>query len=82
MKTTAYFDRVTRRKHPEANREDWIEGVLSASAGQDAGDQPEGRIALTGFILEAGRWMRVIVEEDGETVHTAFFVPDYDPQRE
>ena len=82
MKTTAYFDRVTRRKHPEADRDDWIESVLSAPAGQEAADQPEGRIALTGFIREAGKWMRVVVEEDGETVHTAFFVPDYDSQQE
>ncbi len=82
MKTNPYFERWARSKHPEANREDWVESVLSAPTGQEDKDQPDGRTALTGFIREAGKWMRVIVEEDGETVHTAFFIPDYEPQRE
>ncbi len=82
MKTTSYFEHWAKSKHPEASREDWVESVLSAPISQEDRDQPEGRIALTGFIWETGKWMRVIVEEDGETVHTAFFVPDYDPERE
>jgi hypothetical protein len=41
--------------------------------------QPDGRRRLWGFVPGLNRWLRVVVLEDGETVHNAFldrsFVP-------
>ena len=36
--------------------------------------QPDGRLRLWGQIREAGgKYLRIILLEDGETVHNAFF---------
>jgi len=35
--------------------------------------QSDGRIRKWGKIAEAGKYLRVILLEDGETVHNAFF---------
>jgi hypothetical protein len=35
--------------------------------------QSDGRIRKWGKILEVGRYLRVILLDDGETVHNAFF---------
>lgn len=34
--------------------------------------QPDGRIRYWGFIPELDRFLRVVVLEDGETIHNAF----------
>jgi hypothetical protein len=72
MKTTRYFDRDARRKHPEVKRE-WIERVLAHPSRREV--QPDGRIHLWGRIREFGNQaLRVVVLPDGETVHNALFV--------
>jgi len=35
--------------------------------------QPNGRIRRWVFVAEAGKYLRVVTEPDGETVHNAFF---------
>lgn len=35
--------------------------------------QADGRIRKWSFIEEAGKYLRVILLEDGETIHNAFF---------
>jgi hypothetical protein len=37
----------------------------------------DGRIRKWGKILETGKYLRVILLEDGETVHNAFFDRSY-----
>ena len=34
--------------------------------------QPDGRIRYWGFIAELDRFLRIVVLEDGETIHNAF----------
>ena len=60
-----------RRYHPESNREDWVQSVLSDPIVMQR--QPDGRIRRWGFVEEAGKYLRVVTEADAETVHTAFF---------
>lgn len=50
----------------------WIERVIAAPASRFV--QPDGRIRLWASISEMdNRFLRVILLEDGETVHNAFF---------
>jgi hypothetical protein len=41
--------------------------------------QPDGRIRLWVWIPSVGRWLRVVLLEDGETVHNAFFDRSFRP---
>lgn len=69
MKTTAYFERrlATRREI----RLEWVERVLSAPLRRER--QADGRIRMWGLVEETGKYLRVVVLPDGETVHNAFF---------
>ena len=35
--------------------------------------QPDGRIRLWYYVAAHGKWLRVVIEPDGETVHNAFW---------
>jgi len=41
--------------------------------------QPDGRWLHWLWVEERGRWMRVIIEPDGETVHNAFWDRNFKP---
>lgn len=72
MKTTSYFE--FRRRFPDrvGIREDWIKRVMAAPMRTEV--QPDGRIRLWAKIDEAnGRYLRVVLLDDHETVHNAFF---------
>jgi hypothetical protein len=43
--------------------------------------QADGRFKKWAFIKDAGRFLRVILLEDGETVHNAFFDRGYTEKR-
>ena len=60
METTEYYERVARLKHPEIEDE-WVERVVSDPHHTET--QPDGRIRYYGYIEEAGRWLRIIVDE-------------------
>ena len=47
------------------------------SAGSKSSVQTDGRIRKWGWIEEAGRFLRVILLADGETVHNAFWDRSY-----
>lgn len=59
---------MARRPYLKA---EWIERVLSAPVYQEI--QDNGRIRCWGYVSEAGKYLRVVTEPDGETVHNAFF---------
>jgi hypothetical protein len=60
------------RADPAAIADEWIERVMTSPAARIV--QPDGRIRLWASISEMdNRFLRVIVLEDGETVHNAFF---------
>ena len=78
MKTTRYFEEQVLRKRPYLKRE-WIEQALTAPIAREV--QEDGRIRLFARVEleEPGKAyiLRIVVLEDGETVHNAFFDRDY-----
>ena len=60
MKTTRYYEREARRKHPGINDE-WVERVLANPYYTE--QQSDGRMRFYGYIDEEGKWLRVVVEE-------------------
>lgn len=71
MKTTRYFDYVRKRSDRAAIRDEWIMHVVNHPDKTEV--QSDGRIRKWGRIAEAGKVLRVILLDDGETVHNAFF---------
>jgi hypothetical protein len=72
MKFTAYFIYTHQRSDRRDIRQEWIERVVADPLKQVI--QRDGRIRRWGSIQEAGgKYLRVVLLEDGETVHNAFF---------
>lgn len=72
MKTTLYFDAMRIRADRVIIQIEWIEYVVNHPLKEV--DQADGRIRRWASIQEAeGRYLRVILLPDGETVHNAFF---------
>jgi hypothetical protein len=71
MKTTRYFDYTRKRPDRAQIKEDWIKAVIEKPAKIEI--QSDGRIRKWGRIKEVGKYLRVIMLDDGETVHNAFF---------
>ena len=76
MKTTTYFETSVRMRRPYLKTE-WIELVLSNPIRMQV--QANGRVRRWGFVADAGKYLRVITEPDGETVHNAFFDRRFKP---
>nr|VFJ94404.1 MAG: hypothetical protein BECKH772A_GA0070896_1007124 [Candidatus Kentron sp. H]VFJ95286.1 MAG: hypothetical protein BECKH772B_GA0070898_1007424 [Candidatus Kentron sp. H]VFK01694.1 MAG: hypothetical protein BECKH772C_GA0070978_1007024 [Candidatus Kentron sp. H] len=71
LKFTRYF-LVTRQRPDRAWIElAWIEAVVAHPI--ETQIQNDGRIRKWGFVHEVGKYLRVILLEDGETVHNVFF---------
>ena len=75
MKTTHYFEYTRKRPDRAQIKDDWIQFVIESP--ETAETQSDGRIKKWAKISEAGRYLRVILLEDGETVHNAFFDRSY-----
>lgn len=72
MKVTPYFDVISKRPDRIHIRREWIERVIHDPEKELI--QSDGRIRRWGRIAAAGnRYLRVVLLEDGETVHNAFF---------
>jgi len=76
MKTTHYFRNSVMIRRPYL-REEWIEAVLSDPIRTEV--QANGRIRRWRFIAELGKYLRVVTEPDGETVHNAFLDRGFKP---
>lgn len=78
MKTTRYFEEQVLRKRPYIQR-DWIEAVIAAPTAREI--QTDGRIRFWGRVRVEGepidRYLRVVLLNDGETVHNAFLDRDF-----
>lgn len=73
--TTDYFKNMRLRPDRKIILDDWIEHVILRPEVQET--QGDGRIRKWGRIgAFENRWLRVILLEDGETVHNAFFDRD------
>ena len=78
MKLTRYFESMRDRPDSRPIRDEWIARVVMSSEREVI--QQDGRIRRWGEIDEfGGKYLRVILLADGETVHNAFFDRDYEP---
>lgn len=66
-----------RRQEPDRRniKNEWIQRVIEAPTKTEV--QSDGRIKIWGKIKEVDKYLRVILLEDGETVHNAFFDRDF-----
>jgi hypothetical protein len=69
MKATDYFRRVVQPKRPYVT-DAAVSAILAAPLRRE--QQEDGRWRFWGAMPD-GRFMRVVTEADGETVHNAFF---------
>jgi len=67
VKTTEHFERALQQR-PQIKRE-WCETIATQRG--FAQEMPSGRIRCWGWIEELGHYVRVVILEDGETLHTA-----------
>ena len=72
MKFTRYFEHVRTRPDRRLIEAEWIRQVVEQPDAERV--QTDGRIRRWKKIDKAdGRYLRVVLLEDGETVHNAFF---------
>ncbi|MBI5651909.1 MAG: hypothetical protein HZC40_15955 [Chloroflexi bacterium] len=76
MKTTNYFDTSVMARRPDIKIE-WIEQVLNNPIRTVT--QINGRIRHWALVAQVGKYLRVVTESDGETVHNAFFDRRFKP---
>ena len=76
MKTTQYFQAVRTRPDRAIIQDEWIRHVVRFPETEQT--QADGRIRRWAKIEEMeGRYLRVILLPDGETIHNAFFDRGY-----
>ena len=71
MRTTQYFEHVRKRPDRATIRDEWISHVVDHAEKTEV--QSDGRVRKWARITETGKVLRVILLEDGQTVHNAFF---------
>ncbi|MDA0733540.1 MAG: hypothetical protein O2909_04930 [Chloroflexi bacterium] len=69
MKTSRYHltDVLIRRPYLQ---DQWIEAILVNPIKTEV--QSDGRVRYWGYVEGIGKYVRVVTEPDGETVHNAF----------
>lgn len=78
MRFTSYFETTRQRPDRQAIKLEWIEFVIQHPVRTAA--QKDGRIRLWAPIADMqGRYLRVVLLPDGETVHNAFFDRSFEP---
>jgi len=76
MKVTQYFHHTRSRPDRAMIRDEWIVQVVQRPLREER--QSDGRIRRWARIADMdNRALRVILLEDGETVHNAFFDRDF-----
>ena len=71
MKFTQYFLHMRQRPDRAKIKMEWIEEVIKNPDNTEI--QSDGRIRRWKRIEEEGKFLRVILLPDGETIHNAFF---------
>jgi hypothetical protein len=77
FKTTRYYDYARQRTDRRAIRDEWIQAAIDSPIREHI--QSDGRIRRWVYIDSEAKYLRVILLEDGETVHNAFFDRSYEP---
>ncbi|NTW50547.1 MAG: hypothetical protein HGB19_12620 [Chlorobiales bacterium] len=75
MKATQYFEYTRNRPDRARIKDEWIKFVIENP--EEVETQSDGRIRKWAKIDEAGKYLRVVLLEDGETIHNAFFDRSY-----
>uniref|UniRef100_UPI004057071B hypothetical protein n=1 Tax=Candidatus Electronema sp. TaxID=2698783 RepID=UPI004057071B len=71
MKTTQYFEHTRTRPDRAIIKNEWINQVIEHPERIEI--QSDNRIRKWAFIEDVNKHLRVVLLEDGETVHNAFF---------
>lgn len=71
MKFTQYFLAIRKRPDRAKIKDGWIEDTIRNPIYSEI--QTDGRMRIWKRIEEEGKFLRVILLPDGETVHNAFF---------
>jgi hypothetical protein len=71
VKTTEYFKHMRKRPDRAIIKDEWIARVIQFPVKTEV--QSDGKIRKWAWVPEQSRFLRVILLEDGETVHNAFF---------
>jgi hypothetical protein len=77
VKTTEYFRELRKRADRERILDAWIELAIRAPVAESV--QGDGRVRRWAFIEAEGRFLRVVLLDDRETVHNAFFDRRFKP---
>lgn len=78
MKVTAYFQAIRARPDRAIIQDEWIERAIRSPIREHI--QADGRIRRWTQVPQMeGRYLRVILLSDGETVHNAFFDRGFEP---
>jgi hypothetical protein len=75
MKYTQYFLYTRQRPDRAYIKDEWIDFTIKNPVQTEI--QSDGRIRKWARIEEEGKYLRVILLEDGETIHNAFFDKDF-----
>ena len=71
MKFTQYFLETQLRDDRKNIKQEWIEFVFNNFVKQEI--QADGRIKRWAFIEDVNKYLRIIILDDNETIHNAFF---------
>ena len=78
MKTTVYFEAIRQRPDRAVIRDEWIQRAMESPIREVV--QADGRIRRWSAVPEVeGKFLRVVLLADGETVHNAFFDRGFKP---
>jgi hypothetical protein len=75
MKYTQYFLYTRKRPDRAYIKDEWIDFTIKNPIRTEI--QFDGRLRKWAKIEEEGKYLRVILLEDGETIHNAFFDRDF-----
>ena len=78
MKVTRYFLYTRKRPDRLKIRDSWLQETILHPDAETV--QEDGRIRRWKWIEEEGKFLRVILLEDGETLHNAFFDRRFHPE--
>jgi hypothetical protein len=77
LKTTAYFRYIRTRPDRARILDEWIQAAIEQPIREER--QSDGRIRRWTYVDSEARYLRVILLDDGETVHNAFFDRNFKP---
>jgi hypothetical protein len=77
LKTTEYFRYVRTRTDRARILDEWIITAIEHPIREQL--QTDGQIRRWAYIDSEAKYLRVILLDDGETVHNAFFDRNYKP---